>query len=346
MAGGSHHFSSGVARMLSIRLKPLEEQTIVVTGASSGIGRATAEIAAERGARLVLGARSTETLEEIARALRARGAEVETCTVDVGDRGQVDTMARRAVERFGGFDTWVNNAGVSAFGRVHEIPPEEQRRLFDTVYWGVVHGSLAALGHLRHRGGAIINVGSVASEVALPLQVPYSAAKFAVKGFTDGLRLEAYNDELPVAVTLIKPGSVDTPFEEHSASHLAEEPQVPPPFAAPELVAEAILAAAETPTRERFVGPGSSTMAFLYKALPGVSDRVLAAIMDDMQRSAEPRDPRLHRGLMGASGGGPRSGRHWGAVGPNWVSSHPMMAFGIGVAGALAVAGVARMRTH
>ena len=332
--------------MTSIRLKSLPEQVIVVTGASSGIGLATARRAARNGAKLVLAARSTGRLEAVAAELRAQGAEVAVCTTDVGKAEEVEKLASTAIERFGGFDTWVNNAGVSAFGRVHDIPLEEQRRIFDTVYWGIVHGSLAALGHLRGRGGAIINVGSIVSEMAVPLQVPYCAAKHAVKGFTDGLRLELQNDGIPVAITLVKPGSVDTPFEEHAPNHLEVEPQVPPPYASPELVAEAILDAAVTPTRERFVGPGSTTMSFLYHLLPGVSDRMVGYLADRMQRTIETAG-REHVGLLQPSGGGAtRSGRYWGAVGPGLLGSHPMVTLGIGLAGVVAIVGLARMRSQ
>ena len=332
--------------MADIHLKPLHEQTIVITGASSGIGLATARLAAERGARVVLMARSTERLGEIAAELRGKGAQVAVSTGDVGSMEDVETTAQLATETFGGFDSWINNAGGSAFGRVHEIPADEQRRIMDTVYWGVANGSTVALAHLRGRGGAIINVGSVVSEVALPLQVPYSAAKHAVKGFTDGLRLELENDNVPVSVTLIKPGSVDTPFADHAPNHLEKEPQLPPPYAAPELVAAAILDAAETPTRERHVGPGASTMAFLYNALPGVSDRILGFIEERMQQTTEPAH-REHGGLIRPSGGGDtRSGSHY-ALGPILGSSRPMLLVGLGLATmVVAIAGVTRMRVR
>jgi len=155
---------------MTIELRPLNEQVIVITGASSGIGLATAEAAAEAGAKLVLAARSGNTLAEIASRLDARGTDVVPVTADVADADAVKKIAQVALARFGAVDTWVNNAGVSLYGRLDEVSQEDARRLFDVDFWGVVHGSLAALEIMRERGGAIINVGSEVSDAVVPLQ--------------------------------------------------------------------------------------------------------------------------------------------------------------------------------
>ena len=196
-----------------MELKPVEEQVIVVTGASSGIGLATAQAAAQRGARVVLAARSIETLERICNDIEAAGGEAMAMEVDVGSRDDVERLAQAVIDRFGCIDTWINNAGVAIYGRLEQVSEADSRRLFDTNFWGVVNGSLAALPHLRKQGGALINVGSEVSDAVVPLQGMYSASKHAVKGFTDALRVEVEElDKAPVSITLIQPTAVDTPF--------------------------------------------------------------------------------------------------------------------------------------
>jgi len=170
---------------MTLMLKPLEVQVIVITGATSGIGLVTAREAAKRGARLVLASRSEDALKDLADEIKEAGGEATYVVADVGDEQDVQRIAAGARERFGGFATWINNAGVSIYGNLTEVPIDEQRRLFDTNYWGVVYGSLTAVQQLRQRGGALINVGSALSDRAIPLQGAYCASKHAVKGFTD-----------------------------------------------------------------------------------------------------------------------------------------------------------------
>ena len=152
------------------KLKDLRDQTIVITGASSGIGLATARMAAERGARVVMSSRNEEDLRRACDEIRARGGHVSYVVADVAVPQAVDRIGETAVREFGGFDTWVNNAGVSIYGRLTEMPLEDKRRLFDTNFWGVVHGCRTAVRQLRHTGGAIINLGSIVPDRAVPLQ--------------------------------------------------------------------------------------------------------------------------------------------------------------------------------
>jgi NAD(P)-dependent dehydrogenase (short-subunit alcohol dehydrogenase family) len=205
---------------MSVRLKPVEQQVIVLTGATSGIGLATAHALADRGARLVLVSRNAEALEEVADECRERGGEAVTVAADVGSHDDLERVARTAIERFGGFDTWINNAGVAIYGTCEEVPLEDHRRLFETNYWGVVHGSLIAASHLRGKGGKIINTGSVLGDRAMILQGPYSASKHAVDGFTDALRMDLETGDTPISVTQIKPSAIDTPYMEHARSYL------------------------------------------------------------------------------------------------------------------------------
>lgn len=273
---------------MAIQLKPLDQQVIVITGASSGIGLATAIAAAEHSAALVLAARSKPTLDQIAQQLLPYTKRITTVQADVGDRQQVEAIAARALAVFGRIDTWINNAGVSIYGRIDEVSIEDSRRMFDTNFWGVVHGSLAALPHLRMHGGALINIGSEASEATLPLQTMYSASKHAVKAFTDGLRMELEVDKAPVSVTLIQPTAVDTPFPERAGNYLDQEPKLPTPMIDPKRVAEAILKAATSPIRDVHVGAMSKLNTTLSKLVPPLGHAMAKMQMGRQQRQEAP----------------------------------------------------------
>jgi acetyl esterase len=274
---------------MRVRLKPLDEQVIVITGADSGIGLATARLAASRGARVVLGSRNAQALAAVADELRAQGAQVAWHAGDVADEAAMHALARTALNAFGRIDTWVNNAGVTIYGEIEQTPVRDVRRLFDTNYFGVVNGSLAALPFLRRNGGALINVGSVLSGVAIPLQGHYSASKHAVKGFTDALRQELAHHRAPVSVTLIRPAAIDTPYTEHAHNHMGDaEPNVPPPVYSPRIVARAILRCAVKPQREVLVGGAARQMTMMR----GASDR----LFDTYARSAVWQQQRAERG--------------------------------------------------
>lgn len=268
--------------------KPIGEQVIVITGASSGIGRATARLAADAGAKLALNSRDERDLHELIKALRIRGATVVMSVGDVGDQAAMHQLAETAVRELGAIDTWVNNAGVSIYGRIEDVTVADARRLFETNYWGVVNGSLAALPHLRRSGGTLITVGSILSDTGYPLQGHYTASKHAVKGFTDSLRLELEHDGAPVSVTLIQPAAIDTPYPEHARSYLGVQPKHLPPVYAPSIVARAILACAERPKRNVLVGGGAKVFAAMEKFAPRLGDRLKEAIAFDSQASDEP----------------------------------------------------------
>lgn len=278
--------------MFRTRLKPLAQQTIVLTGATSGIGLATARLAARRGAKLVVVSRNEDALRRLCEELRGHGTQAEYAVADVADRGQLEQAARKAEEAFGGFDSWVNDAGTSVVGELEQTPIEEQRRLFETNYWGVVNGSLIAAGHLRQRGGAVVNLGSVLSDRAIMLQGTYSASKHAVKGFTDSLRMELEASGAPVSVTLIKPSGIDTPFQEHARNRTdAPGIRVPPPAYDPKLVARAILHACEHPTRDLFVGAGGAAIAVFGNLFPRLTDLVMERVGKQAQVTQVGVDP-------------------------------------------------------
>jgi short-subunit dehydrogenase len=294
---------------MALSLKPLSQQTIVITGASSGIGLTTARMAAREGARLVLASRNDEALSQLAQELNSAGSGAAAVHVaaDVGNESDVRRIARTAFDRFGGFDTWVNNAGVSIYGRVEVVPVDDQRRVFETNFWGVVYGSRVAVEYLKTQGGALINVGSTLSDRAIPLQGIYVASKHAVKGFTAALRMELEEAGYPISVTLIKPAAIDTPYKEHAKNFLPTEPENPAPVYAPETVARAILHAAQHPERDVFVGAAGKLFSVLEKVAPRLMDVYMEKVMFDQQHSDRPARPR-HENALYAAGNGNRGG--------------------------------------
>jgi len=222
-------------------LKPLDQQTIVITGASSGIGLATARRAAREGANVVMVARNEEALEEQAAQIRADGGNAAICAVDVADDGYAEQVGAVADREFGGFDSWVNNAATSLFADLGDVSMEEHKRVFDIGYFGTVRGSLYAVERLKQRGGgALINLGSVLGERSVLLQGPYCAMKHAVIGFSDSLRMELERDETGISLTVIRPNGMDTPYPEHARNKLEQPARLPPGQYDPELVAKAI----------------------------------------------------------------------------------------------------------
>lgn len=200
----------GLFKKLS--LKKLEDQVIVITGASSGIGLVTARMAAAKGAKVVVVARNEEALRQLTDELTGEGHSAVWVKADVGKEEDVNRIAETAIREFGRFDTWVNNAGVSIFGKAMDVTIGDMKRDFDTNFWGVVYGSKAAVNHFKERGepGALINIGTVYDDRDVVLQSTYSASKFAVHGFTENLRMELEKEKAPVSVTLVRPGRIDT----------------------------------------------------------------------------------------------------------------------------------------
>ena len=292
--------------------KPLDQQVIVITGASSGIGLATARMAAQAGAKVVLAARNGDVLAEVRREIEAAGGEALHVVADVGERAEVQAIADRTIERFGRIDTWVNDAGLSIFGRLEEVSDADHQRLFLTNFWGVVYGSLVALPHLKGSRGILINLGSVASDIAFPLQGMYCASKHAIKGFTDALRIELESAGDPVAVTLIKPASIDTPFPQNARNYTDHEPKLPPPIYRTEEVANAIVHAAVHPQRDIYIGGGGRLMSSAKRMAPRAFDRVARTMTAQQQRAEAPRD---RGGALYAAGlGGRVAGDHPGYV--------------------------------
>ena len=275
---------------MGIKLKKLRDQAIVITGASSGIGLTAAEMAAEAGARVVLSSRNEDELRKAVERIRSRGGRAILVVADVANAEAVDEIGRRALQEYGGFDTWVNNAGLGLYGRSEDIPLADKRRLFDINFWGVVHGCRTALPHLKRHGGALINIGSIVSDRASPLLGIYSASKHAVKAYTDALRMELEEEGARVAVTLVKPAATNTPFIEHAGNYMEAEPEFPPPVYAPEVVARAILRCAERPTRDITVGGAGRMLTAMGAIAPRFTDRYMeSALFDQQKRDRPPR---------------------------------------------------------
>ena len=284
-------------------LKPLDQQVIVLTGASSGIGLVTARRAAAAGAKLVLAARSEDALRTLTEELTAAGGTATYTVVDVSNEADVRRLAQTAIDAYGGFDTWINNAGVSMYGRLDEQPLADMKQLFETNLWGVVVGSLEAARHLQaNGGGTIINLGSILSESTAILQTIYSASKHAVKGFTDGLRMELELAGAPVLVSLIKPAAIDTPYTLHAKNYMDREPQHAPPAYAPDLVADAILHCCTTPTPEVTVGGGGKLISAMARHTPRLLDSFMENVFARQEKSEHPAGPLDDNGLDHAAG--------------------------------------------
>jgi NAD(P)-dependent dehydrogenase (short-subunit alcohol dehydrogenase family) len=269
------------------------DQIVVVTGASAGVGRATSNEYAGRGARLALLARGRAGLEGARREALSRGAaQVLAIPTDVGDAGQVDAAAQQVSDELGTPDIWVNNAMASAFGPVHELTAEEFRRVTEVTYLGVVHGTLAALRSMRPRNrGTIVQVGSALAYRGIPLQAPYCAAKHAIQGFHDSLRAELIHERSQVKTTMVQMPALNTPQFGWVRTRLPNHPQPVPPIYQPEIAARAIVWAAEHTPRELSVGAPTVFTILGQKLIPGVLDNYLAHHAVDGQQTDEPIDP-------------------------------------------------------
>jgi short-subunit dehydrogenase len=324
---------------MKFKQKPVAEQVIAITGATSGIGLATARHAAERGAKVVLISRDEPDLQRVAREL---GGNATYVVADVAEMGEVQAAVQHALATFGRIDTWINDAGTSIYGLLEDIPLEDAGRMFRTNYWGVVNGSLAALPHLKQHGGTLINLGSEVSETAVPLQGHYVASKHAVKGFTDTLRMELEKNGEPVIVTLIQPAAIDTPFLDHSKSYLGVAPSHPKPVYDPRIVADAILACCESRHRNLRVGGASKLFTATEKIAPRVGDKLKERTVFDETMTDRPKGPNDDTLWEPRSGDVSETGSYAGKVKRHSLYTtaalHPMAAFigaaalGVGIA--------------
>src|SRR5919199_155521 len=276
-------------------------EVVVITGASAGVGRATARAFAREGAYIGLLARGRDGLEGARRDVEESGGRALVLPTDVSDADAVERAAEAIEREFGPIDLWINNAMVSVFSPVKEMRPEEYRRVTEVTYLGYVYGTLAALKRMLPRGrGVIVQVGSALAYRGIPLQSAYCGAKHAVQGFVDSLRSELLHDRSNVRVTMVQLPALNTPQFSWVKSRLPREPQPVPPIFQPEVAARAIYWAAHNDRRELYVGWPTVKAIVGNKAAPGLADWYLAPLGDDA-----PRPVRARRG-----GRAPRRGGH------------------------------------
>jgi NAD(P)-dependent dehydrogenase (short-subunit alcohol dehydrogenase family) len=272
--------------------RSLDGRVVVIVGASSGMGRAAANRFAREGARVVCAARGKHALDATVSEIRQRGGAAFAVPTDVAEREQVQSLARQVVAEHGRIDVWANVVGIATYGTVEQTPPEEFERVVRVNLLGHVWGAYAALPHLRESTGTLIGVSSVVGIRAVPLLASYSASKWALRGFYDALRMELRHEGASVQVTTILPSSIDTPFFVHARSRLGTRPRPIPPVYDPEVVAAAIVRAAQRPTREVVVGGAGAGLLVLQRAAPAFADRLLNAggLIWRLQRDSRP-DP-------------------------------------------------------
>jgi NAD(P)-dependent dehydrogenase (short-subunit alcohol dehydrogenase family) len=267
-------------------------QVVVITGASSGVGRATARAFAQRGASLGLIARGADALEATRREALAAGSPAVAEQVDVSNASALEAAAERIEKSLGQIDVWVNNAMVSVFSPVREMTAEEYRRVTEVTYLGVVHGTLSALKRMVPRNqGVIVQVGSALAYRAIPLQSAYCAAKHAVEGFTESLRCELLHDGSGVRVSLVHLPGLNTPHFGVAKSKLPNKATPVPPIFQPEVAAEAIVWASEHAPRELLVTASTMKAVFGEMLAPGLADQYLANKGYDLQQTDDLEDP-------------------------------------------------------
>ncbi len=270
----------------------MQPRVAVITGASSGIGRATAIRFAQAGWRVGLIARSEDGLEAVCKDVVEHGGTAAMAIADVADSGQLEAAAASIEAVLGPLDVWVNNAGVGVWGWFEDIPEDEFRRVTEVNYFGIVNGSRIALKRMAASGyGTIVQVLSVISYRGVPLQTPYSGAKYAARGFTDALRSELAAKGSRVHVTMVHPPAVNTPFYDHAGSHMGRKVRPPPPVYQPELIADAIYAAATMRRRELKVGGQTLAISLGNMVAPGLMDVLAGKLGVSPQLRGEDEGP-------------------------------------------------------
>lgn len=269
-----------------MKLKPIEQQVVAVVGASSGIGRETALQFAKRNAKVVVSARTESGLTSLVEEITALGGDAIAIPADVAEFEQVKSIVDKTIDRYGRLDTWVHAAGTGIIAPFEQVTPEEFKRVIDVNLMGSVYGAMVAMPHLRETGrGAFIAVSSVEARRSMPLQSAYSASKHGMEGFLDSLRSELKQEGFPISITNILPSVINTPFYNKARTKLGVMPTGIPPYYQPSLVAEAILHAAENPTRDMIVGDVGRVIDLLQKLVPDLTDTLVGAIAVPGQRT-------------------------------------------------------------
>jgi short-subunit dehydrogenase len=305
--------------------------TIVITGASSGIGLATALAFARRGDRLVLAARDEASLDEAAARVRAEGAEAIAVPTDVSSERRVEELARAAFDAFGRLDVWINNAAVTAFGLFERIPAEVFRQVIETDLIGTANGARAAVPIFKRQGGGtLVNVASMVSYVPQPYATPYVASKTAIRAFGECLRMELSLERArDVHVCTVMPESVDTPLFDNAANFAGRAARPMPPLLSPEEVAAAIVRVVERPRRELFVGHAGRMATLMHSLTPALFERTMARQVDRNHFQRRPAAPDTGN-VLAPLGAGAYVHGGWHRPGAGWAK--------MAIAGALAAA--------
>lgn len=262
--------------------RPIKNSVIVITGASTGIGRATAMEFAKQGATLLLAARNEAPLQEVAQECQRVGGTAVAMPTDMTNESAVQALAQRAIASFGRLDVWVNNAAVSVFGRFEEIPMSAFHRVIETNLFGYIHGARAALPYFREQGsGNLINVSSVVGLTGQPYTIPYTISKYAIRGLSDSLRMELSLDNADdIHVCTVLPGSIDTPIFQHAANYSGRQTKAMSPVNPAKDVAEAIAGLVERPQREIVVGQAVNLMVLQKTLAPDLFEPMFAKQVD------------------------------------------------------------------
>jgi NAD(P)-dependent dehydrogenase (short-subunit alcohol dehydrogenase family) len=334
-----------------MQLKPVEEQVLALMGASSGIGRQTALRLAERGARVVVSARSREGLDSVVEEIRRTGGEATAVVADATAFDQVKAVADEAVEEYGRLDTWVHLAAVSVFAPFDETTPEEFKRVVEIDLLGQAYGAMAALPHLKREGrGALVHLTSVVARRSVPLQSAYCAAKHGVDGFLESLRVELKREGWPIGVTNVMPAAINTPFFDKARTKLGYKPKGFPPMYAPGVVADAILYAAEKAPRDIVAGGAGKGMILGQRLSPRLMDTLMLRWGFESQTTDEPKPEDAPDALLGPVNGQDRAegdldGQTLSSSLATWLDIHPVAKRGLIVGGALGIAAALRTRS-
>jgi NADP-dependent 3-hydroxy acid dehydrogenase YdfG len=289
---GYPHKLTGGGKQRGKKMSMISEpnkKVVVVTGASAGVGRAVVHRFAQAGWRIGLIARDPESLEEVRREVEELGGEALVTPADVADSNAVFDASDQIANRFGGIDVWINDAMLTVFSPVSKITPEEFRRVTEVTYLGFVHGTMAALRHMRPVDrGTIIQIGSALAYRGIPLQAAYCGAKHAIRGFTDSLRTELIHEGSDIKLSMIELPAVNTPQFQWARTHMPNQPRPVAPVVQPEVIARAVFHAVQSPRREYWIGLSTLQVILGNMVLPKFLDRYLARFAFEAQETKEP----------------------------------------------------------